>query len=97
MFCRGLLRSAVDASCNKAALVLKSRASPLAPVALNSWRSSLPNSLGQKRFIAVYGYTQAKALVYSKYGEPKDVLRYVSGSMTTLANPFRYLFLSTVC
>lgn len=25
-----------------------------------------------------YGYTQAKALVYSKYGEPKDVLSYVS-------------------
>lgn len=24
----------------------------------------------------MYGYTQAKALVYSKYGEPKDVLRY---------------------
>lgn len=25
----------------------------------------------------MYGYTQAKALVYSKYGEPKDVLKYV--------------------
>jgi hypothetical protein len=24
-----------------------------------------------------YGYTQAKALVYSKYGEPTDVLSYV--------------------
>lgn len=24
-----------------------------------------------------YGYTQAKALVYSKYGEPSDVLSYV--------------------
>lgn len=23
-----------------------------------------------------YGYTQAKALVYSKYGEPADVLRF---------------------
>lgn len=29
-----------------------------------------------RRSISVYGYTQAKALVYSKYGEPKDVLRY---------------------
>jgi hypothetical protein len=29
------------------------------------------------RFISAYGYTQAKALVYSKYGEPKDVLRWV--------------------
>ena len=27
-----------------------------------------------------YGYTQAKALVYSKYGEPKDVLSYVTTS-----------------
>jgi trans-2-enoyl-CoA reductase len=29
-----------------------------------------------RRYISVYGYTQAKALIYSKYGEPKDVLRY---------------------
>lgn len=29
----------------------------------------------QKRFISAYGYIQAKALVYSKYGEPKDVLQ----------------------
>ncbi|KAN0073227.1 hypothetical protein V8E54_008447 [Elaphomyces granulatus] len=28
-----------------------------------------------KRYVSAYGYTQAKALVYSKYGEPKDVLR----------------------
>lgn len=28
-----------------------------------------------RRSISVYGYTQSKALVYSKYGEPKDVLR----------------------
>lgn len=28
-----------------------------------------------RRYITAYGYTQAKALVYSKYGEPKDVLR----------------------
>jgi hypothetical protein len=30
----------------------------------------------QQRQISAYGYTQAKALVYSKYGEPNDVLRY---------------------
>lgn len=30
------------------------------------------------RQVSVYGYTQAKALVYSKYGEPKDVLKYVA-------------------
>lgn len=28
----------------------------------------------QKRLISAYGYTQAKALVYSSHGEPKDVL-----------------------
>lgn len=28
-----------------------------------------------RRYVSMYGYTQAKALVYSKYGEPKDVLR----------------------
>jgi len=30
--------------------------------------------LQQRRTIQSYGYTQAKALVYSKYGEPQDVL-----------------------
>jgi trans-2-enoyl-CoA reductase len=28
----------------------------------------------QTRYISTYGYTQSKALVYSTYGEPKDVL-----------------------
>ncbi|KKK18510.1 hypothetical protein P175DRAFT_0498881 [Aspergillus ochraceoroseus IBT 24754] len=28
-----------------------------------------------RRYISVYGYTQAKALVYSRYGEPQDVLQ----------------------
>lgn len=32
--------------------------------------------LDRRRYISAYGYTQAKALVYSKYGEPKDVLKY---------------------
>jgi mitochondrial enoyl-[acyl-carrier protein] reductase / trans-2-enoyl-CoA reductase len=30
--------------------------------------------LDRRRTISSYGYTQAKALVYSKYGEPQDVL-----------------------
>ena len=30
--------------------------------------------LDRRRAISSFGYTQAKALVYSKYGEPKDVL-----------------------
>ena len=37
-------------------------------------RSSLP----QRRFISAYGYTQAKALVFSRHGEPKDVLSCAS-------------------
>lgn len=47
--------------------------------------STLP--MQGRRSISLYGYTQAKALVYSKYGEPKDVLR--------CASPFLY-FLSQI-
>ncbi|KAJ5615390.1 Alcohol dehydrogenase superfamily zinc-type [Penicillium hordei] len=40
---------------------------------------AVPQVFGQapfsRRYVSVYGYTQAKALIYSKYGEPKDVLR----------------------
>ncbi|RVX74064.1 hypothetical protein B0A52_01896 [Exophiala mesophila] len=37
--------------------------------------ASLSNKvLNQSRAISSYGYTQSKALVYSKYGEPQDVL-----------------------
>ncbi|KAI9820334.1 MAG: mitochondrial 2-enoyl thioester reductase [Pycnora praestabilis] len=32
------------------------------------------HTLDRRRYISAYGYTQAKALVYSKHGEPKDVL-----------------------
>ncbi|RMJ24237.1 reductase [Aspergillus sp. HF37] len=35
---------------------------------------SLP-SLEKRRYVSVYGYTQAKALIYAKHGEPKDVLQ----------------------
>jgi mitochondrial enoyl-[acyl-carrier protein] reductase / trans-2-enoyl-CoA reductase len=52
-----------------------------APGALNP-RAAVSNTfhhtrcpaLNQRRNITSYGYTQAKALVYSKYGEPQDVL-----------------------
>ncbi|MCJ1448625.1 MAG: mitochondrial 2-enoyl thioester reductase [Stictis urceolatum] len=30
--------------------------------------------LDRRRYISAYGYTQAKSLIYSKHGEPKDVL-----------------------
>lgn len=77
MFSRAMLRSStVNASRgNGAALALKARAST--PLAANPCRTPFIHSLEARRYISVYGYTQSKALVYSKYGEPKDVLRYV--------------------
>lgn len=54
-----------------------------APISCSSSSSTLP--IGGRRYISMYGYTQAKALVYSKYGEPKDVLRSV------VKQPFRPL------
>lgn len=59
---RNTLKTAVKAP-------VKPRA-PRAPLAV-------PTAFLGRRYISVYGYTQAKALVYSKYGEPKDVLRLV--------------------
>ncbi|EXJ92907.1 mitochondrial trans-2-enoyl-CoA reductase [Capronia epimyces CBS 606.96] len=43
------------------------------PLCLHSQRLSR-YAVGSRRTISSYGYTQAKALVYSKYGEPQDVL-----------------------
>ncbi|OJJ81080.1 enoyl-[acyl-carrier-protein] reductase [Aspergillus glaucus CBS 516.65] len=75
MFSRAVLRSStVNVSrSNGAALALKARAST--PLAANPCRTPFINSLEARRYISVYGYTQSKALVYSKYGEPKDVLK----------------------
>ncbi|KAA6412918.1 MAG: mitochondrial trans-2-enoyl- reductase [Lasallia pustulata] len=39
-------------------------------------RTSKP-TLDRRRPISTYGYTQAKALVYAKHGEPKDVLEHL--------------------
>ncbi|KAI9700702.1 MAG: mitochondrial 2-enoyl thioester reductase [Candelina mexicana] len=41
-----------------------------------------PNGLDRRRYISAYGYTQAKALVYSRYGEPSDVLRLHTHSIS---------------
>lgn len=81
MFSRGVLRSALPSSRCNAAVALKARAaSPLTSASRSS--TSIPNafSLAGRRYISVYGYTQAKALVYSKYGEPKDVLKYAGNN-----------------
>ncbi|KAI5289699.1 mitochondrial 2-enoyl thioester reductase [Ascosphaera aggregata] len=39
-------------------------------------------SIGDRRYMTAYGYTQTKALVYSQYGEPKDVLRLHNHSIS---------------
>lgn len=77
MFSRGALRTAANTV----------RSVPAAPFGLGSplTRSCLEptrravagQSIEARRFVSAYGYQQAKALVYSQYGEPKDVLKYV--------------------
>ena len=52
------------------------------PLCRNSLRRS---SLDRPRAISSYGYTQAKALVYSKYGEPQDVLSIHGHSISPAA------------
>lgn len=67
MFSRSLLRTATRAGPVNAVKSSASLLSSSSPVTL---------PLGCRRYVSAYGYTQAKALIYSKYGEPKDVLRY---------------------
>lgn len=61
------------------------------PQCLTTSTSFTPPNYG-RRYVSMYGYTQAKALVYSKYGEPKDVLRYSSlspsSSLPLCSHPF---------
>lgn len=59
----------------KRALLASLRRSPAAPCLLS------------KRYVSAFGYTQAKALVYSRYGQPKDVLRYPTTIITTTHYP----------
>jgi mitochondrial enoyl-[acyl-carrier protein] reductase / trans-2-enoyl-CoA reductase len=51
-----------------------------APTASLSTRLTVP--LDRRRQISSFGYTQAKALVYSKYGEPQDVLQLHNHSIS---------------
>ncbi|PKY00396.1 NAD(P)-binding protein [Aspergillus campestris IBT 28561] len=77
MLSHRFLRTAVETTRNNSLfLTLKAGARPYAPVAATAARGWAPGpSFGDRRSISVYGYTQAKALVYSQYGEPKDVLQ----------------------
>jgi trans-2-enoyl-CoA reductase len=72
MFSRCITRSATRVPIPKSAV-----SSSFTPVAAAVARQTrLPNTCFEgRRYISAYGYTQAKALVYSKYGEPKDVLQ----------------------
>ncbi|KAJ6021690.1 Polyketide synthase enoylreductase [Penicillium herquei] len=69
MLSRGVLRAATNGA----------RSSTLVSTATLPGKAQCLSSVlrvpaQSRRSISVYGYTQAKALVYSKYGEPKDVL-----------------------
>ncbi|KAL4877917.1 hypothetical protein BJY04DRAFT_121918 [Aspergillus karnatakaensis] len=74
MFSRCVVRSATAASPTQTSSRIRIPSSLLAST--RQCRSSVPNArLDGRRYISVHGYTQAKALVYSRYGEPKDVLK----------------------
>lgn len=79
MLSRSAIRAATQSSrlpgaARAASLAATGKAQAVAPCTSSS--STLP--IHGRRYISMYGYTQAKALVYSKYGEPKDVLRSVA-------------------
>ncbi|KAH8689808.1 hypothetical protein BGW36DRAFT_465821 [Talaromyces proteolyticus] len=69
MFALRVVKSSVGCS---AALY---RSSPGVKASLKCTRSPCSLQAAGARYISAYGYTQAKVLTYSKYGEPKDVLQ----------------------
>ncbi|PYH78696.1 mitochondrial enoyl reductase [Aspergillus uvarum CBS 121591] len=78
MLSNSLVRSAFGASRGRVG-GLNSRvrvSAPLTAPMQHQWQDfKCCHSVEGKRWISVYGYIQAKALVYSRYGEPKDVLQ----------------------
>lgn len=73
MFSHGVVRSL---SRSHGPLIWKAYGAAPVPAVTRQCIGTPPRSwTGSKRYISVYGYTQSKALVYSRYGEPKDVLR----------------------
>ncbi|KAL3457645.1 hypothetical protein BJX64DRAFT_280491 [Aspergillus heterothallicus] len=71
MLSRCIVRSATRVPISKPA-----SSSYLLTIVAHQTRTLSPNRCFEgRRYISAYGYTQAKALVYSKYGEPKDVLQ----------------------
>ncbi|KAL2833671.1 hypothetical protein BDW59DRAFT_63564 [Aspergillus cavernicola] len=74
MFSRCAARSATVASPIQTSF-LKTR-TPLFSAITRQCRSPYLNArVDGRRYVSAYGYTQAKALVYSRYGEPKDVVQ----------------------
>lgn len=71
MLSRGVLRAAAQGTRHSGA----ARAATFPAVSGKAPRASSAIPVDGRRYISMYGYTQAKALIYSKYGEPKDVLR----------------------
>ncbi|MCJ1386919.1 mitochondrial 2-enoyl thioester reductase [Xylographa soralifera] len=47
-----------------------------------SLRKASKSTLDRRRCISMYGYTQAKSLIYTKHGEPKDVLSLHTHSLS---------------
>ena len=57
--------------------------------------------VSSRGYVTVFGYTQARALVYSEHGQPKDVLKYASllvwySPVVAVANLLRIGFTSTL-
>ncbi|MCJ1431163.1 mitochondrial 2-enoyl thioester reductase [Xylographa pallens] len=55
-----------------------------APLRLTAcpFRKTSKSTLDRRRCISMYGYTQAKSLIYTKHGEPKDVLSLHTHSLS---------------
>ncbi|MCJ1281198.1 mitochondrial 2-enoyl thioester reductase [Xylographa opegraphella] len=51
-------------------------------LATSHFRKTSKSTLDRRRYISMYGYTQAKSLIYTKYGEPKDVLSLHTHSLS---------------
>ncbi|OJJ08961.1 hypothetical protein ASPVEDRAFT_145003 [Aspergillus versicolor CBS 583.65] len=75
MFSRCVLQPAARSSLIQTPF-LQTRISALPSVIAHRYQNTIPSPrTNSRRYISAYGYTQAKALVYSRYGEPKDVLQ----------------------
>ncbi|KAL3433387.1 hypothetical protein BDV09DRAFT_112064 [Aspergillus tetrazonus] len=83
MFSRCVVRSAAATSPIQTSFLRTRLSSFVCSTTARQCRSPISNpQIDGRRYISAYGYTQAKALVYSKYGEPKDVLRLHTHSIS---------------